>query len=116
MHFPNIFIREFFAFVSSFSPKNQHYTLNQEKLRFYNFLLFSSPFPGSSCAASTQQRVVQGTKSPTAGQDETTTLFVFCVRLDGERMKHKPPHFFPCLSHELWQFDLYPSLKTNKKR
>lgn len=80
MHFPNIFIREFFAFVSPFFHQQKKHTLklNQDKLRFYNFLLFSSPFPGSSCAASTQQRVVQGTKSPTAGQDETTTLLLLC--------------------------------------
>lgn len=64
MHFPNIFIR-FFAFVSSFLFPKQHttshtHTTNQRIRRFYNSLLSSFPFPGSSCAASTQQRV-QGT-------------------------------------------------------
>lgn len=64
MHFPNIFIR-FFAFVSSFLFPKQHttshsYTTNPRNRRFYNSLLSSFPFPGSSCAASTQQRV-QGT-------------------------------------------------------
>lgn len=64
MHFPNIFIR-FFAFVSSFLFPKTHttshsHTTNQRNRRFYNSLLSSFPFPGSSCAASTQQRV-QGT-------------------------------------------------------
>lgn len=64
MHFPNTFIR-FFAFVSSFLFPKQHttshtHTTNQRNRRFYNSLLSSFPFPGSSCAASTQQRV-QGT-------------------------------------------------------
>lgn len=62
MHFPNIFIR-FFAFVSSFLFPKTHttsHTPNQRNRRFYNSLLSSFPFPGSSCAASTQQRV-QGT-------------------------------------------------------
>lgn len=36
------------------------HTTNQRNRRFYNSLLSSFPFPGSSCAASTQQRV-QGT-------------------------------------------------------
>lgn len=46
-----------------FVPKNTHnftHTTNQRNRRFYNSLLSSFPFPGSSCAASTQQRV-QGT-------------------------------------------------------
>lgn len=117
MHFPNIFIREFFAFVSPFftNKKKTHTNSHSTKTNFVStifcYFLLRFPVPrvqrrrNNGWCRVLRVRQPDRTKQP---------LFCFCVRLDGENETQTPP-FFPCLSHELWQFDLYPSLNKKKK-
>uniref|UniRef100_A0A8D8NDV7 (northern house mosquito) hypothetical protein n=1 Tax=Culex pipiens TaxID=7175 RepID=A0A8D8NDV7_CULPI len=93
MHFPNIFIREFFAFVSSFSPKKHtHSTKRNFVSTIFCYFLLRFPVPRVQRRRNNGWCRVLRVRQP----DRTKPpLFLFCVSIGWrENETQTPPPIF----------------------